>query len=141
MFLFLLQKVRIIKTLRDTGSNADTTEAIERALAIGVRYATRPTELAAAIANNTVLTQTGDTVVSMTVAIGAVLSLLVQGHPFDTNLSQISALAYKTLCSTYSAIPAYRNVWHNCLPGATLKPIETPYLSHPIYKELLFVIT
>lgn len=71
----------------DTGSNADTTEAIERTLAIGVRYATRPTELAAAIANNTVLTQTDDTVVSMTVAFGAVLSLLVQGHPFDTNLS------------------------------------------------------
>ena len=72
---------------QDTGSNADTTEAIERTLAIGVRYATRPTELAAAIAKNTVLTQTDDTVVSMTVAFGAVLSLLVQGHLFDTNLS------------------------------------------------------
>jgi ADP-ribosylglycohydrolase len=72
---------------QETGSNADTTEAIERTLAIGIRYATRPKELAAAITNNTVLTQTDDTVVSMTVAYGAVLSMLVQGHPFDTSLS------------------------------------------------------
>ncbi|MDX9895411.1 MAG: ADP-ribosylglycohydrolase family protein [Desulfofustis sp.] len=72
---------------QDTGSNADTTEAIERTLAIGIRYATRPSVLAAAIASNTVLTQTDDTVVSMTVAFGAVLGMLVQGHPFDAALS------------------------------------------------------
>ncbi len=72
---------------QDTGSNADTTEAIERTLAIGIRYATRPSELAAAITSNTLLTQTDDTVVSMTVAFGAVQSMLVQGHPFDTALS------------------------------------------------------
>ena len=72
---------------QNTGSHADTTEAIERTLAIGVRYATRPAELAEAIANNTVLTQTDDTVVSMTVAFGAVLGMLVQGHSFDTSLS------------------------------------------------------
>ena len=71
----------------DTGCNADTTEAIERTLAIGIRYATRPSEMAAAITSNTVLTQTDDTVVSMTVAFGAVLSMLVQGQPFDTSLS------------------------------------------------------
>jgi ADP-ribosylglycohydrolase len=71
----------------DTGSNADTTEAIERTLAIAVRYATRPSDLAAAIVSNTVLTQTDDTVVSMTVAFGAVLGTLVRGHPFDASLS------------------------------------------------------
>ncbi|WP_136806770.1 ADP-ribosylglycohydrolase family protein [Desulfosediminicola flagellatus] len=42
------------KTIRaigwqDNGSNADTTEAIERTLVIGMRYATRPAEMAAAI--------------------------------------------------------------------------------------------
>ncbi len=70
-----------------TGSHADTTEAIERTLAIAVRYATRPAELAAAVAGNTTLTQSDDTVVSMTVAFGAVLALLVQGERLDAGLS------------------------------------------------------
>jgi ADP-ribosylglycohydrolase len=70
-----------------TGGHADTTEAIERTLAIAVRYAFQPGLLAAAITANTLLTQTDDTVASMTVAFGAVLGLLVQGHPLDANLS------------------------------------------------------
>ena len=70
-----------------TGGHADTTEAIERTLAIAVRYAQHPAQLAAAITDNTILTQTDDTVVSMTVAYCAVLGLLVQGHPLDTELS------------------------------------------------------
>jgi len=70
-----------------TGGHADTTEAIERTLAIAVCYARQPSKLAAAVAGNTVLTQADDTVVSMTVAFAAVLSLLVQGHRLDTKLS------------------------------------------------------
>jgi ADP-ribosylglycohydrolase len=70
-----------------TGGHADTTEAIERILAIAVRYACHPGRLASAITANTILTQRDDTVVSMTVAYGAVLGLLVQGHPLDTKLS------------------------------------------------------
>lgn len=70
-----------------TGGHADTTEAIERTLAIAVRYAFQPGRLAAAITQNTVLTQTDDTVVSLTVAFGAVLGLLVQGHALDAGLS------------------------------------------------------
>jgi ADP-ribosylglycohydrolase len=70
-----------------TGGHADTTEAIERTLAIAVRYAQQPQELAAAITSNTLLTQADDTVVSMTVAYGAVLSLLVAGHTLDAELS------------------------------------------------------
>jgi ADP-ribosylglycohydrolase len=70
-----------------TGGHADTTEAIERTLAIAVRYARQPALLAAAVAGNTVLTQTDETVVSMTVAFGAVLGLLVQGEPLDAALS------------------------------------------------------
>jgi len=70
-----------------TGGHADTTEAIERTLAIAVRYALDPAKLAGAIAENTILTQADDTIVSMTVAFGAVLALLVQGEPFDTDLS------------------------------------------------------
>ncbi len=71
----------------ETGGHADTTEAIERTLAIAVRYARQPAELAKNVAANTVLTQTDPTVVAMTVAFGAVLGQLVQGHPLDTRLS------------------------------------------------------
>ncbi len=70
-----------------TGGHADTTEAIERTIALAVRYATQPHELATAISSNTRLTQIDDIVISMTVAYGAVLSLLVQGHKLDKNLS------------------------------------------------------
>jgi ADP-ribosylglycohydrolase len=70
-----------------TGGQADTTEAIERTLALAVRYALHPGQLAAAVTANTLLTQADDTVVSMTVAYGAVLGLLVQGQPLDVNLS------------------------------------------------------
>jgi ADP-ribosylglycohydrolase len=70
-----------------TGGHADTTEAIERTLAIAVRYAREPNRMAAAISSNTVLTQADDTIVSLTVAFGAVLGLLVQGHTLDTQLS------------------------------------------------------
>jgi ADP-ribosylglycohydrolase len=70
-----------------TGGHADTTEAIERTLAIAVRYARQPGRLAVAVAGNTALTQNDPTIVSLTVAYGAVLGMLVQGHPFDAALS------------------------------------------------------
>jgi len=70
-----------------TGGYADTTEAIERTLAIAVRYARHPARLAIDIAQNTTLTQIDDVVVSMTVAFGAVLGLLVQGHRLDKQIS------------------------------------------------------
>ena len=70
-----------------TGGHADTTEAAERTLALAVRYALRPRELARTITANTLLTQVDETVVSMTVAYGAVLGLLVQGQALDAHLS------------------------------------------------------
>lgn len=70
-----------------TGGHADTTEAAERTLAIAVRYAFRPDKLAIAIADNTTLTQSDEMVAAMTVAYGAVLGLLIQGHALDTSLS------------------------------------------------------
>ena len=72
----------------ETGGHADTTEAIERTLALAVRYALDPGELAKAVASNTRLTQTDDIVVSMTVAFCAVLGQLVQGHSMDARLSE-----------------------------------------------------
>ncbi len=70
-----------------TGGNADTTEAGERIIAIAVRYALQPAELAAAVTRNTLLTQTDGTVVAMTVAFGATLGMLVEGHALDGGLS------------------------------------------------------
>jgi ADP-ribosylglycohydrolase len=70
------------------GGHADTTEAIERTLVIAVRYARDPHRLAVAAEANTRLTQIDDTVVSMTVAFGATLGLLVQGEPLDKHLSR-----------------------------------------------------
>ncbi len=69
------------------GGNADTTEAAERIVAIAVRYARQPAELAAAVGRNAALTQTDGTVLAMTVAFGAVLGMLVEGHALDAGLS------------------------------------------------------
>jgi ADP-ribosylglycohydrolase len=70
-----------------TGGPADDTEAIERTLALAVRYASQPRSLAEAIAANTMLTQNDPAIVSMTVAYGAVLGLLVQGHTLNSHIS------------------------------------------------------
>jgi ADP-ribosylglycohydrolase len=69
------------------GGKADTTEAVYRTLALAVRYAYQPQELADTIAGNTRLTQIDDTVVTLTVAYGSVLGLLVQGHKLNKSLS------------------------------------------------------
>jgi ADP-ribosylglycohydrolase len=70
-----------------TGGNADTTEALERVLVLAVRYAGQPSRLAELVASNTVLTQTDEAVVAMTVAYGSVLGLLVQGHALNPQIS------------------------------------------------------
>jgi ADP-ribosylglycohydrolase len=67
--------------------NADTTEAAERILAIAIRYALQPAQLASAVSRNTTLTQTDGTVMAMTVAFGAVLGMLVEGQTLDANIS------------------------------------------------------
>jgi ADP-ribosylglycohydrolase len=71
----------------NTGGNADTTEAIERTLALAIRYAKDPAELARVIARNARITQTDDMLLSMTVAYGEVLGQLLLGHPFDAAIS------------------------------------------------------
>ncbi|AAR33528.1 ADP-ribosylglycohydrolase family protein [Geobacter sulfurreducens] len=81
------QRVELKLPWGRTGGHADTTEAAERTLALAVRYACEPARLAAAVAGNCVLTQIDDTVVSMTTAYGAVLGMLVRGHPLDADLS------------------------------------------------------
>ncbi|HZV81361.1 MAG TPA: ADP-ribosylglycohydrolase family protein [Geobacteraceae bacterium] len=70
-----------------TGGPADDTEAIERTLALAVRYALDPARLAATITANTLLTQNDPAIVAMTVAYGAVLGMLVRGHLLNPQLS------------------------------------------------------
>lgn len=65
----------------------DNTEAAERILALAVRYASNPKELAGNVSSNTLLTQCDETINAMTVAYGAVLGMLVQGHALDEELS------------------------------------------------------
>jgi ADP-ribosylglycohydrolase len=69
------------------GGNADTTEAAERIIALAIRYALQPAELAASVTRNTILTQTDGTVVAMTVAFAASLGMLVEGNALDARLS------------------------------------------------------
>ncbi|MGB4064424.1 MAG: ADP-ribosylglycohydrolase family protein [Azonexus sp.] len=80
----------------EVGGNADTTEAAERTLAIAIRYALQPAELAASVTRNTVLTQTDGTVVAMTVAFGAVLGMLVEGNALDSGISDKLMARVKT---------------------------------------------
>jgi ADP-ribosylglycohydrolase len=70
-----------------TGGPADDTEAVERTLALAIRFARQPARLAGTITANTMLTQNDPAVVAMTVAYGAVLGLLVQGHTLNSHLS------------------------------------------------------
>lgn len=66
---------------------ADTTEAAERILALAIRYALQPAELARQVSANTLLTQHDTTVMAMTVAYGCVLGSLVRGEPLDAQTS------------------------------------------------------
>jgi len=69
------------------GGFADNTEAAERVLAIAVRYARSPRQLAQNVSANTALTQIDASVGAMTTAYCAALGLLVQGEPFDEKIS------------------------------------------------------
>jgi ADP-ribosylglycohydrolase len=70
----------------EAAGNADTTEAMERALAIAIRYADHPAELVEYVEENVTLTQTDETVVALTLAYCLVLGLLVMGEPFDAKI-------------------------------------------------------
>ncbi|HEX7385811.1 MAG TPA: ADP-ribosylglycohydrolase family protein [Castellaniella sp.] len=66
---------------------ADTTEAAERVLALGIRYALQPGALAEHASTNTALTQRDTTIMAMTVAYASILGSLVRGEPLDAQTS------------------------------------------------------
>lgn len=69
------------------GSSADTTEALERTIVYGARYALDLGQLASVVTSNTVLTQTDPMVASLTVAFNAVLALLVRGETLTPDIT------------------------------------------------------
>ncbi|MGI9420188.1 MAG: ADP-ribosylglycohydrolase family protein [Geminicoccaceae bacterium] len=66
---------------------ADSTEALERTIALSTFYAFDLQAMAAAVNRNARLMQNDATVLSMTVAFNAVLALLIQGEALDGDLS------------------------------------------------------
>lgn len=109
-----------------TGGPADTTEAIGRTLALAVRYAFQPQEMAAAISSNTRLTQNDETVVALTVAYGAVLGLLVQGNKLDGSLSgKLMRLARAR------KLPFHTMAHTDLQPPQKDRPLESGYFISP----------
>ncbi|HCW93693.1 MAG TPA: ADP-ribosylglycohydrolase [Flexistipes sinusarabici] len=80
---------RVVNNLQwgEFEGHADTTEAIERTLGITAYYAGNLKEACRNVYSNTILTQSDELVVSMTVAFNAVLWELINGHPLDEQIS------------------------------------------------------
>lgn len=90
------KRVQENKPWGETAGHADTTEALERALVLGVRYAKAPAKIAEFASANCLLTQSDETVVAMTTAFCCVLGQLVSGEKLDANLSdKLMALVKK----------------------------------------------
>jgi ADP-ribosylglycohydrolase len=75
------------KSWSETGGQADTTEAAERALVLAARYAKSPAKVAETVSGNCLLTQVDQAVVAMTTAYCSALALLVCGERLDPSLS------------------------------------------------------
>ena len=82
-------KARVKQKLswKQTGGQADTTEAAERTLILAARYSRSLSKVAESVSSNCLLTQADEAIVAMTTAYCCVLALLVQGHPFDADIS------------------------------------------------------
>jgi len=85
-----LHEARVTKGLgwNETGGYADTTEAAERSVILAVRYARRPSQAAALIADHVRLTQIDPFVASQSVAYNVIVSALVRGDSFNRELGK-----------------------------------------------------
>ena len=70
----------------DIAGPADTTEALERTLALGAFFADDLPAMAQSTIANSVLMQNDATVLSMTVAFNAVMALLIRGEKLDASI-------------------------------------------------------
>ena len=81
------RRVEQKKPWKETGGHADTTEAAERGLVLGARYARAPKRVAETVSANCLLTQADEAIVAMTTAYCCVVGLLVRGEKLDAQLS------------------------------------------------------
>lgn len=136
------RRVRRNMPWSQAGGYTDNTEAAERTLAIAVRYALQPHELARAVAGNTALTQIDPTIGAMTTAYGAVLGLLVRGERLDADISgklmalvRNGELPFHTVTSAIEdAVPAGperpRHAGEFASPDALLSPGNIARAAH-----------
>jgi ADP-ribosylglycohydrolase len=82
------RRVRQKKPWNETGGNADTTEAAERAIVLAALYANTPGKVAEAAFSNCRLTQNDEIVVALSVAFNCSLALLIAGEKLDCALSE-----------------------------------------------------
>ena len=75
------------KPWNETGGNADTTEAVERAIVLSALYAKAPGKVAGTAFSNCRLTQIDEVVVALSVAFNCSLALLIAGEKLDCALS------------------------------------------------------
>jgi ADP-ribosylglycohydrolase len=80
-------RIREGKPWGETGGNADTSEAAERASILAARFALDPYAAARFTNDNCRLSQTDSLVAQQTVAFACVLAALVRGEAFDEELS------------------------------------------------------
>ena len=107
---------------------ADSTEALERTIALGAFYALDLKAMAAAVNRNARLMQNDATVLSMTVAFNAVLALLIQGKPLDRDLSgELMSFAKK------GALPFYVLTTGNLAPpkSGDADPLQVAEFASP----------
>ena len=80
-------RVQEKKPWGETGGNADTSEAAERAVLLAARYALNPYLAAKSAYDCGQLSQTDSLVAQQTVGFASVVAALVRGEPFDEELS------------------------------------------------------
>ena len=107
---------------------ADSTEALERTIALGAFYAFDLKAMAAAVNRNARLMQNDATVLSMTVAFNAVLALLIQGEALDGDLSGKLMSSAKT-----GALPFYVLTTGNLAPpkAGEANPLDVETFASP----------
>src|SRR6202035_1456805 len=102
------KRVKEGKSWQETAGHADTTEAIERALVLGARYALDPRRTAETVSANCRLTQGDEAIVAMSTAFCCVLGQLVAGEPFDVHLSDKLMALVKAGALPFHAITSDR---------------------------------
>ncbi|EDY18205.1 ADP-ribosylation/Crystallin J1 [Chthoniobacter flavus Ellin428] len=112
---------------RETGGQADTTEAIERALVLGARYALDPKRLAETVSANCLLTQSDEAIVAMSTAYCCVLGQLVAGERLDEQLSDKLMDLVKSRALPFHAVTS----GHLQPPKSDAEPARAGHFSSP----------